>query len=1112
MEEKQIWRILGIEATKDENLIKQAYRNKLISVNPEDDPEGFKQLRTAYEEACAYAKKEEPLAQQEEVTVYTQWLEKVREVYFTYSKRINAECWKELLDDDICQDLDTGLEARDTLLGFLMDNFRLTTEVWKLLDDRLSLCAEKEELYEKYPRDFVDFMVNQCSSEGWFDYTLFEGEDDADYDGFIKMYHDIRLKLDKEENENFEREMRDLAGFDIYHPYMDIERVRYYRQKGRYGEAVETARPLVERYPEDTWILFMAAEALWDFNEKEEAFGLYASILEKEPAHYTARLRSAQYHMEQCNYEEAKKFYIDIVGDAPNSQEVLQGLEAVNERLIEQYEKDCREHPKDMELALKLGWCYLQNHLYDRGMKLMQPMTPDEENVAEFHSLSGRLCYYNQAYTDAADHLHHWIDAINAEHPETQEEISQIPVRLGTAYSILCSTYTNMGKEDSSFYAKALDAINHSLDLQEDDMDYLQQKAGLLLEMGEYRDCVDVCDRMVEKDVRYFPAYAFRQEAYYNLRSAQEVIDDFYRALDIYAQYPKMYELAADVFLNYRQYDDVMSILKRAEDNSVSSSELSLIGAKAMRRRAESREDMEKAYEICKKVSEEFKNDKLEPAEVAKAVYEESLCLMALKNYEKALDTIEEAIRLDPSYVSFLWTKADILYRLSRYKEALKLYLTCKKDITDNDGLMEDIGDCYEKLGEQEKALSYYQKCLELNPEHPRVNSDIVDIYDDMLDDTEDIQYFEKALPYADRQIELVPEAYYYIERGLLYMTVGQWENALADFQKAWELEPENTFAYNNAGCVYKYTGQYDKAVELFKKAAEVMKEGETMLPYGNLADCYERMSEYEKAAEAYRKNIELFPEKTANYKDLASVYRMMGRYEEGIKWLEKGRNLKDANELYFLDEIGETYEEMGDYKKAFACFKQALKKDAGYAPVHRVMGEIYLFQKQDLKKALKCFKLALESEKAKNSGYRDDCIFLMNIYGQMKKKAEVKRYYDLALESVKEAYGSVEGYLKSLLHRPARLYNLGCIYYYGGDLEKAEECFNSMDPDEKCRHCTDCQCHEYFQGQGLLCAARGDYRKALEYYERSLKEDPNYIECRARVRDYRKKLKEMRD
>lgn len=86
---------------------------------------------------------------------------------------------------------------------------------------------------------------------------------------------------------------------------------------------------------------------------------------------------------------------------------------------------------------------------------------------------------------------------------------------------------------------------------------------------------------------------------------------------------------------------------------------------------------------------------------------------------------------------------------------------------------------------------------------------------------------------------------------------------------------------------------------------------------------------------------------------------------------------------------------------------------------VPRVMGEIYLFQKQGLKKALKCFKLALESEKAKNSGYRDDCIFLMNIYGQMKKKAEVKRYYDLALESIKEAYGSVEGYLKSLLHRP---------------------------------------------------------------------------------------------
>ena len=50
-----IWKILGIEETKDEEIIKNAYRDKLRFVNPEDDQEGFMELRQAYEDAMAFA-------------------------------------------------------------------------------------------------------------------------------------------------------------------------------------------------------------------------------------------------------------------------------------------------------------------------------------------------------------------------------------------------------------------------------------------------------------------------------------------------------------------------------------------------------------------------------------------------------------------------------------------------------------------------------------------------------------------------------------------------------------------------------------------------------------------------------------------------------------------------------------------------------------------------------------------------------------------------------------------------------------------------------------------------------------------------------------------------
>lgn len=51
-----IWQLLGIEATANQEHIKTAYSEKLKLYHPEDNPEGFKALQAAYKEAMAYAK------------------------------------------------------------------------------------------------------------------------------------------------------------------------------------------------------------------------------------------------------------------------------------------------------------------------------------------------------------------------------------------------------------------------------------------------------------------------------------------------------------------------------------------------------------------------------------------------------------------------------------------------------------------------------------------------------------------------------------------------------------------------------------------------------------------------------------------------------------------------------------------------------------------------------------------------------------------------------------------------------------------------------------------------------------------------------------------------
>ena len=54
MDERTAFGILEISVTKEVDRIKKAYRAVLKHTNPEDDPEGFKCLRTAYETCLLY--------------------------------------------------------------------------------------------------------------------------------------------------------------------------------------------------------------------------------------------------------------------------------------------------------------------------------------------------------------------------------------------------------------------------------------------------------------------------------------------------------------------------------------------------------------------------------------------------------------------------------------------------------------------------------------------------------------------------------------------------------------------------------------------------------------------------------------------------------------------------------------------------------------------------------------------------------------------------------------------------------------------------------------------------------------------------------------------------
>ena len=74
---------------------------------------------------------------------------------------------------------------------------------------------------------------------------------------------------------------------------------------------------------------------------------------------------------------------------------------------------------------------------------------------------------------------------------------------------------------------------------------------------------------------------------------------------------------------------------------------------------------------------------------------------------------------------------------------------------------------------------------------------------------------FDKAIADCDRAIELDPElAMAYSNRGAAYIGKGEPERAIEDCNRAIELDPECALAYNNRGSAYAAKGEFDKGID----------------------------------------------------------------------------------------------------------------------------------------------------------------------------------------------------------------------------------------------------------------------------------------------------------
>jgi lipoprotein NlpI len=82
--------------------------------------------------------------------------------------------------------------------------------------------------------------------------------------------------------------------------------------------------------------------------------------------------------------------------------------------------------------------------------------------------------------------------------------------------------------------------------------------------------------------------------------------------------------------------------------------------------------------------------------------------------------------------------------------------------------------------------------------------------------------------------------------RGFAYCEIGQYDQAISDFSKAIEINPQLAHAYNNRGWAYIKKWQYDQAISDFDKTIEI--DPKFVEAYFYRAIAYFLVEEYDKS------------------------------------------------------------------------------------------------------------------------------------------------------------------------------------------------------------------------------------------------------------------------
>lgn len=229
-----------------------------------------------------------------------------------------------------------------------------------------------------------------------------------------------------------------------------------------------------------------------------------------------------------------------------------------------------------------------------------------------------------------------------------------------------------------------------------------------------------------------------------------------------------------------------------------------------------------------------------------------------------------------------------------------------------------NLGNCYRALKNPARALEAYERSMRLDPADlpARVNraatlrdlgafEQAFEAYSEVVQQSPDADSFcnrgtclqrmgrqTEAIEDFNRAIDLNPNlAEAFCNLGIAYRSVGDLPAALVAYERAIEITPSMVEAYCNKGVALKEAGRLEESIRTLKQAVSISPDHPET--HGNLGVALQKSKQFGPAIASYNRAIELKPDYVDAHYNLALLHQELNQLEPALEGLEKVLFLK---------------------------------------------------------------------------------------------------------------------------------------------------------------------------------------------------------------------------